>query len=146
MGKNKTQPKIKAFLEDLSKICNEHDMIVDANGGGGKPGEGKLRDESRFREGCPLVLYTRSGTSNNFRKIGYLWYSFVGEEEGLAYNFDPKPGTPYKEVIATEAGDYQEEEKRPKLKIKRSKSKSNKPSGLKAALKKAKKWESELDK
>jgi hypothetical protein len=99
MARNKTQPKIERFLVELTKLCQEHGMIVDANGGGGVHGAGKTRSDSRFKEGCPLVLFTKSGVNNNFRKVGYFWYSFSDDEEQIFYNFDPKPGTPYKEIV-----------------------------------------------
>jgi len=99
MARNKTQPKIEKFLTELTKLSQKHGMIVDANGGVGAQDASKTRSEARFREGCPLVLFTKSGANNSFRKVGYLWYSFSGDEEKIFYNFEPKPGTPYKEVI-----------------------------------------------
>jgi hypothetical protein len=74
-------------------------MIIDANGGGGKEGAGPNRGESRFLEGAPLVLYASTSAGDTYRKIGYLWYSFEGEEEQLVYNFEPKPDSPYTEVL-----------------------------------------------
>jgi hypothetical protein len=154
MGRNKTQPKIAAFLSDLTKICNKHGMLVDANGGGGKAGAGKNRDDSRFREGCPLVLYAKADTSDNYRKVGYLWYSFVGEDETLAYNFEPKTGTPYKEVTTPDPQPEEIPEKTQPKKItkkikpqpKKIKAKPKKATGLEGALKKSKTWESKLEK
>lgn len=91
MGRNKTQPKIEAFLKELTELCNKHNMIVDANGSSGS--------DARFRDGCPLALYVKSDTSNNYRKVGYLWYAFMGDGESLFYNFDPLASLPYKQVI-----------------------------------------------
>jgi len=102
MAKNKTQPKIEAFLQEMTAVCQKYGMCVDANGGGGRRGEGQDRGEARFNEGCPLVLYTQSGEGPNYRKVGYLWYSFLGAAENLTYNFDPKRGTPYKEIVIPE--------------------------------------------
>lgn len=93
MARNKTQPKIEAFLKALSQVCQYYGMIIDANGGG-KAGD---RGESRFLEGAPLVLYAKSGL--DYRKIGHVYYSFVGEnEEHVAFNFLPKDGMPYSKV------------------------------------------------
>lgn len=116
MAKNKTQPKIEAFLQELTAICQKYDMCVDANGGG-RRGEGKNRGEVHFNEGCPLVLYTQSGNNGSYRKVGYLWTSFLGMAENLTYNFDPKVGTPYKEIIIPEPiEDLDEIEEEPILK------------------------------
>jgi len=98
MAKNTTQPRIAPFLKDLSIICQKHGMIVDANGGG-KEGAGSNRNESRFLEGAPLVLYASTSTGESYRKIGYLWYSFEGEEEQIVYNFEPKANSPYTKVL-----------------------------------------------
>lgn len=95
MAKNTTQPRIEPFLKDLSIICQKHGMLIDANGGGGKDGAGANRGESRFLEGAPLVLYASTATGETYRKVGYLWYSFEGDEEQLVYNFEPAPSTPY---------------------------------------------------
>jgi len=93
MAKNTTQPRIAPFLKDLSQICQKHGMIVDANGGG-KEGSGS----SRHLEGAPLVLFASTLTGGSYRKIGYLWYSFEGEDEQIVYNFEPKANSPYIEI------------------------------------------------
>lgn len=118
MAKNKTQPKIEAFLQELTQISQKYGMCVDANGGGGRRGEGKNRGDARFNEGCPLVLYTQSGEGPIYRKVGYLWYSFLGMAENLTYNFDPKIGTPYKEIIIPEPIEDEIEEDEEPVKIK----------------------------
>ena len=94
MAKNTTQPRITPFLKDLSILCQKHGMIVDANGGG-KEGVGPSRGESRFLEGAPLVLYASTSSGDSYRKIGYLWYSFGGDEEQIIYNFEPTSNSPY---------------------------------------------------
>jgi len=139
MAKNKTQPKIEAFLQELTQICQKHGMCVDANGGGGRRGEGKDRGEARFNEGCPLVLYAQSGGGSNFRKVGYLWYSFLGQNEDLTYNFDPKVGTPYSEVIIPDPVEEIEDTvpEQPTT-IKKARS-----SALTRALEQAKEWQKE---
>lgn len=129
MAKNKTQPKIEAFLKALSQICHYYGMLVDANGGG-KAGAGPDRGESRFLEGAPLVLYAKSGL--DYRKIGHLYYSFVGEnEEHIVFNFSPKEGLPYT-AVELAAGDVPEflnpSPDRPP------------PPGIESVIEKAKKW------
>lgn len=69
-------------------------MVVDTNGGG-KPGD---HGTSRFLEGAPLVLFTKSGS--DYRKVGYLWYSFDDTERPV-YHFEPKSGSPYRTVNPT---------------------------------------------
>ena len=85
--KNTTQPKIEAFISDFSEVCRNHGMIIDSNGG---------------RDGSPLVLYIKSekttGLQANYRKIGYLWYSFSEETEEVTYSFDPMEGSTYLKV------------------------------------------------
>ena len=146
MARNRIQPKIKSFLKDLTKICRKHNMIVDANGSGVQ-GDGKDRGDARFNEGCPLVLYTKSGVS--YRKVGYLWYSFVGEEEEIAFNFEPKSGTPYKEVICEESFNGPTKFESNPLKPTKSENTSIQKSDevvsdtLADAIKKARQWEKE---
>lgn len=161
MAKNKTQPKIEAFLQELTAICQKYGMDIDANGGG-RRGEGKNRGEVCFNEGCPLILYTLSGNKGNYRKVGYLWTSFLGVEENLTYNFEPKIGTPYKEIVIPEPiedfDEIEEETKKPVAKkfeikpiidevakINKEKPIQLPPSALADAIAKAKKWQMDKD-
>ena len=162
MARNKTQPKIEAFIQELTQICQKYGMCVDANGGG-RRGEGKNRGEARFNEGCPLVLYTQSGEGPNYRKVGYLWYSFLGLSENLTYNFEPKAGTPYDEIVIPEPVEEEQLQESPKVAKKKTQPKKDnfivdevaeqskqKPdqlpaSALSRAIAKAKQWQDEKD-
>ena len=85
--KNKTQPKIESFISDFSVLCRKHGMLLDSNSG---------------RDGSPLILYIKSGEATdlqaNYRKVGYLWYSFSDETEEISYSFDPMEGSAYLKV------------------------------------------------
>jgi len=141
VARNKTQPKIEKFLSDLTQLCRKHNMIIDANGGGYQ-GDGKGRT-ARFSEGCPLVLFTKSGI--NYRKIGYLWYSFLGDGENITFNFEPKAGTPYTDITFDEDPfpDPDPEEDAPEQNTTIQKSSDAAPSTLAEALKKAREWDKE---
>jgi len=68
--------RIEDFLRDLSIISQKYGMIIDANGNQSK--------------NSPLALYTYSGKTPTYRKIGYLNYSFEGDNQQPIFNFDPK--------------------------------------------------------